>query len=53
MSQRDTGPPQHPPRGQVGYLQLPAVDIARSAAFYESVFGWSTDPGSGSFEAPG
>lgn len=39
--------------GSVGYLQLPAVDIARSAAFYESVFGWSTDPAHGSFEAPG
>ncbi|MEO6083424.1 MAG: VOC family protein [Umezawaea sp.] len=39
--------------GRIGYLQLPAVDIARSAAFYESVFGWSTDPATGSFEAPG
>jgi predicted enzyme related to lactoylglutathione lyase len=46
-------PAPHPPRGQVAYLQLPAVDIARSAAFYESVFGWSTDPTHGSFEAPG
>lgn len=44
---------QHPPHGQVGYLQLPAVDVARSAAFYESVFGWSTDTTYGSFEAPG
>ena len=41
----------HPPRGQIGYLQLPAVDVARSAAFYESVFGWSAD--GGSFAAPG
>jgi predicted enzyme related to lactoylglutathione lyase len=39
--------------GQIGYLQLPAVDIARSAAFYETVFGWSVDAGRGSFEAPG
>jgi predicted enzyme related to lactoylglutathione lyase len=39
--------------GQIGYLQLPAVDVARSAAFYESVFGWSTDASHGSFEAPG
>ncbi|MFL6143686.1 MAG: VOC family protein [Labedaea sp.] len=44
---------QHPPHGQIGYLQLPATDIARSAAFYESVFGWSTDSGHGSFTAPG
>jgi predicted enzyme related to lactoylglutathione lyase len=54
MSQaRGTRPPQHPPSGQIGYLQLPAVDLARSAAFYESVFGWSTDGTSGGFEAPG
>jgi predicted enzyme related to lactoylglutathione lyase len=37
--------------GHIDYLQLPARDIARSAAFYEAVFGWSTD--GGSFEAPG
>jgi len=37
--------------GRIDYLQLPAIDIARSAAFYEAVFGWSTD--GGSFEAPG
>jgi predicted enzyme related to lactoylglutathione lyase len=42
-----------PLRGQIGYLQLPAVDIGRSAAFYESVFGWSADPVGGGFEAPG
>jgi predicted enzyme related to lactoylglutathione lyase len=42
-----------PVHGQVGYLQLPATDIARSAAFYESVFGWSADHTSGGFEAPG
>lgn len=39
--------------GRIEYLQLPAVDIKRSAAFYESVFGWSADPATGSFEAPG
>lgn len=39
--------------GQIGYLQLPALDVAREAAFYASVFGWSTDPTTGSFEAPG
>jgi predicted enzyme related to lactoylglutathione lyase len=48
---RRTGP--HPPHGQIGYLQIPALDIARSAAFYETVFGWSVDAGHGSFEAPG
>jgi predicted enzyme related to lactoylglutathione lyase len=41
-----------PPPGQIGYLQLPARDLARSAAFYRSVFGWSVDEG-GSFESPG
>jgi predicted enzyme related to lactoylglutathione lyase len=39
--------------GQLEYLQLPARDIEHSAAFYGSVFGWSVDPSSGSFEAPG
>jgi predicted enzyme related to lactoylglutathione lyase len=39
--------------GQIGYLQIPAVDLARSAAFYETVFGWSVDAERGSFEAPG
>lgn len=45
--------PQHPRHGQLGYLQLPALDLARSAAFYEAVFGWSVEPEHGSFEAPG
>jgi predicted enzyme related to lactoylglutathione lyase/catechol 2,3-dioxygenase-like lactoylglutathione lyase family enzyme len=49
MSRND----QHPPHGQIGYLQLPALDVASSAAFYETLFGWSVDPGHGSFEAPG
>jgi predicted enzyme related to lactoylglutathione lyase len=39
--------------GQIDYVQLPAPDIARSAAFYKQVFGWSVDAISGSFEAPG
>jgi predicted enzyme related to lactoylglutathione lyase len=43
----------HPARGQVGYLQLPALDIARSAAFYTDVLGWSVDPEGGGFTAPG
>jgi predicted enzyme related to lactoylglutathione lyase len=41
------------PHGQIGYVQIPAVDIAQSAAFYETVFGWSTELTFGSFEAPG
>jgi len=43
----------HPSPGQIGYLQLPARDVARSAAFYAAVFGWSADAGSGGFTAPG
>lgn len=53
MSLDNDRPPPHPPRGQIGYLQLPTVDVARSASFYASVFGWSTDPTNGGFEAPG
>jgi predicted enzyme related to lactoylglutathione lyase len=26
--------------GKICYVQIPAVDIARSANFYETVFGW-------------
>ncbi len=47
------GRPGHPAHGQIGYLQLPAVDVARSAAFYEAVFGWSAELTYNSFEAPG
>ncbi len=49
----DRSPGQHPPRGQVGYLQLPARDVAVSAAFYAEVFGWAVELEHGSFEAPG
>jgi predicted enzyme related to lactoylglutathione lyase len=28
--------------GKLSYMQIPASDVVRSAAFYESVFGWST-----------
>jgi predicted enzyme related to lactoylglutathione lyase len=45
--------PRASAHGQIEYLQLPAVDIERSAAFYENVFGWSIDHHSGSFETPG
>ena len=27
--------------GKICYIELPAADIARSAAFYQKVFGWS------------
>ena len=39
--------------GKIDYVQLPATDIAQSAAFYENVFGWSIDATTGSFEAAG
>lgn len=39
--------------GQVVYLQLPAVDVTASAAFYQAVFGWSVDAAASRFEAPG
>jgi predicted enzyme related to lactoylglutathione lyase len=47
------GEPRGSAHGHIDYLQLPAPDLERSATFYERVFGWSIDPGSGSFEAPG
>ena len=28
--------------GKICYLELPALDIAQSIAFYEGVFGWQT-----------
>ena len=43
----------HPRHGQIGYVQVPALDLAASAAFYRDVVGWQVDPGSGGFEAPG
>lgn len=43
----------HPTLGQLGYLQLPARDLATSAAFYAEVFGWSVDAAGGGFTAPG
>jgi predicted enzyme related to lactoylglutathione lyase len=49
---RHRTPAWHLPHGRIGYVQLPALDTARSAAFYEAVFGWSVDPAQGSFEAP-
>jgi predicted enzyme related to lactoylglutathione lyase len=40
-------------RGQLCYLQIPALDINVSARFYERVFGWRVDPPEAGFEAPG
>ena len=40
-------------RGQLCYLQIPALDITASARFYETVFGWQVDPPEAGFEAPG
>ena len=28
--------------GKICYIEIPAIDIERSAAFYESLFGWRT-----------
>jgi uncharacterized protein len=39
--------------GQVCYLQMPAVDGARAAAFYKAVFGWQTEHPYQDFESPG
>jgi catechol 2,3-dioxygenase-like lactoylglutathione lyase family enzyme len=38
--------------GQVCYLQMPAVDATRAAAFYEAVFGWQTEHPYQDFESP-
>ena len=29
--------------GQICYLQIPALDLMKSAEFYEKVFGWQID----------
>jgi predicted enzyme related to lactoylglutathione lyase len=39
--------------GQVCYLQLPAADRRRAAAFYETVFGWETGEHYPDFTSPG
>jgi predicted enzyme related to lactoylglutathione lyase len=39
--------------GQVCYLQLPAADRRRAAAFYEAVFGWETGEHYPDFTSPG
>ena len=42
-----------PRHGEVCYLQLPALDLMTSAAFYEQIFGWKIERPYPSFEAPG
>lgn len=39
--------------GQVCYLQLPAADRNRAAAFYQAVFGWQIETHHPDFESPG
>jgi predicted enzyme related to lactoylglutathione lyase len=46
-------PERQPPRGALGYLQLPTTDLAASIAFYEAVLGWRGEAKYASFEAPG
>src|SRR5262245_9342888 len=38
--------------GQLSYLQIPALEVSRSAEFYELVFGWRIERRYPSFEAP-
>lgn len=33
--------PPTPSNGKICYVELPAVNVPQSAAFYQSVFGWS------------
>ncbi len=39
--------------GELGYLQLPADDARRAAAFYAAVFGWSVEAGQAASRRPG
>ena len=39
--------------GQVCYLELPAADRHRAAAFYQAVFGWETGEHYPDFTSPG
>ena len=46
---------EHPTfgNGKICYIEIPATDVQRSAAFYEKVFGWSVrtrDDGSVAFD---
>src|SRR5439155_3052900 len=37
------GAPGHARHGKLGYLEIPAVDVSRSARFYEALFGWRVE----------
>ena len=40
---------EHPfVHGRIAYVQIPALDVKASAAFYENVFGWRIRDGSAS-----
>ena len=39
----DAGPPGHSRHGKLGYIEIPAIDVRQSAAFYERLFGWKVD----------
>jgi uncharacterized protein len=39
--------------GQICYLQIPALDLLKSAEFFEKVFGWQIERPYPSFESPG
>jgi predicted enzyme related to lactoylglutathione lyase len=41
------------PHGEICYLQIPALDLMKSAEFYEKVFGWRIERPYPSFESPG
>jgi len=45
-----TGKHEH---GEVCYMQIPALDTMKSAAFYEKIFGWHIERPYPSFESPG
>jgi predicted enzyme related to lactoylglutathione lyase len=55
MNEHEHDQAQPPPfaHGQLGYLQIPALDITASARFYERTFGWRVAPPEPGFEAPG
>ena len=42
-----------PVQGQLSYLQIPAIDVQRSAEFYARVFGWHIEHPHPGFDAPG
>lgn len=42
-----------PAQGQLSYLQIPALNVRRSAEFYARVFGWNIEHLHPGFDAPG